>query len=328
MIWRLVVCLMVSGCGVAHRLRRVPAPTQHVFSSDSGSLASVSVEQAEQTVPYRAEPYRDGLSRPMLISPTHAIVITPAQEEEAVSVRVFVRPVGVPQGPFGEVVAVTGARDRELVDEIRFLPRTVSAPYRLPVADLANVYNGYDLDHDDLILVEVGRGGQVERYLFSNRTVGTYTDVALDLLVRTPIRPGEEGTLALSPALSAGLIVGYRSADRTSGVARAGDRVALQLSLGIGTAALDAARAEGALAETLDQALYSALGGGGVRLFDAVAVQALVNLSAIRGDAPVWTLGVGVDTAKLGALTRDIGARLARPNTLSEPEFAPSPRGG
>ena len=64
--------------------------------------------------------------------------------------------------------------DRALEDEIRFLPETLSAPYQLHVDDLRNVYNGYDLDHDDLILVELAREDAVERYLFTHRKVGPY----------------------------------------------------------------------------------------------------------------------------------------------------------
>ena len=315
----LLMALTVSGCGFLHNLRRLPSPTSYVAPPDVPTLAAVEVIRADgEAAPYAPVPLGDGLARPMQLSGEDTLAITPAAE--ALTVRVLLRGHGIGGEDFFEVHALTGARPFALADEIRYLPRTLSSPWRLPVSDLQNVYSGYRLDNDDLILIELSDGEAVERLLFVNREVGWHARLALDALVRAPLLPGDAGR-EFSPALTAGLALGYRPAERDRGLARAADQLAVQVSAGIGTSALDEARAQEALDASVSQALYSALVGGGVRVLDVLSVQALVNVSGLtdRAVPATWTVGAGVDAARLTTLTRDIGARLLKPNTLSEP---------
>jgi len=305
------------GCGFAHRLRRFPAPVQHVAAAPAGDLAAVSVlEGGSSLLPFAAEPYNDELSRSMLVTKKSTILIEPMAPDT--EMRVLVRSVDRWSTGLTEIHAVTGAREREVVDEVRFLPRQISTPYALSMRDLTNVYNGYPLVEDDLIVVELSNGESVERYLFSNRTVGLHVDPTLDLMLRTPLSDLGEGAPLLSPVLALGVSFGYRFANRNTMLTNGWDLFSLQFSLGIGSPAYEGGPGQPIVGQIIDQSSYSLLGGGGVRILEAVTVQTLVNLKGLSdSEEAVWTLGVGLDTLRIARFTRNAIPRLFRDNTLS-----------
>jgi hypothetical protein len=325
----LLLAGLLSGCGFGHRLARLPAPIQAVTEAqDDDSLAVVGyLHRDGEMEAYAPEPYRGPeWVLPMIVDRRGTIVVWPLPE--GVTMRVFVAHAGLNPSNFSEVRVLRGARDRELVDELRPLPGTtpLEGPTSIAVADLANVYNGRPLRHDDLVLIELSDGSKVQQSLFQNRRVGPHVRVGSELLVRTPLQPSSQDA-ALSPAMTLGLQLGYRSANRSSNLAISLDRLSLVGSLGVGTTALEDALAQSDVNGSVGGVLVAGLGGGGIKVADLLSVQVLGNLDAIGSkNEPDWALAFGLDLSKLASQTRYVGARLFRPNTLSEaPELPEVP---
>ncbi|MEL6343535.1 MAG: hypothetical protein AAFV53_10400 [Myxococcota bacterium] len=254
----------------------------------------------------------------MLVTSKSTICIEPAAPET--ELRILVRGVDRWSTGFHEIHAVTGARYREVADEIRFLPREISAPFLLSMRDLTNVYNGYQLVEDDLVVVELSDGESIERYVFSNRKVGLHIDPTLDLMLRTPVSDLGEGLPLLSPVLALGMAFGYRFADRNKMITNGWDLVGLQFSIGVGSSTFEGGGGQLSVGQIIDQGAFTALGGAGLRLLDAVTVQTLINLDGVVGEQTlVWTVGFGIDTIRFTQLTRNAIPRLFRDNTLSAP---------
>jgi hypothetical protein len=193
---RLLCLMLMTGCGFGHRLARFPAPSRYVTEPPEGQLVEIDLVSDGLARSWEAEVSAEGLVRPMRLSEGDTITITP--RGEPVTLSVWTRS-GAPGGHgFEPIVSVTGERPGELVDEIRFLPPSISERYALPVQDLTNVYNGYRFRDGDLLAIEVSSGGEVERYLFLSRALGWKLGGAFDVLVRSPL-VGEERTL--SPAI-------------------------------------------------------------------------------------------------------------------------------
>ncbi len=308
----LLAGLLLSGCGLSHRVRRVLSPVTTVSAPPAGALATISiVDRDGGSTPYTAEDAR-GLARPALITDKHAIHIAPA--DAPITARFFVRNFGVfPRDTF-EIHTVTGARREGLSQEVRFLPDTIDAPISLSMQDLTNTYNGYRINDDDLLIVELSDGGSAERYVFQNREVGFDARLSYGLLVRSALPSGEQD-LDLSPAISAGLAMTWRRPQRGDELTRALDSNELIVSVGLGTTTLAVLQETGEVDEVLDTVRGTGLVGGGVVLFESLSVQLLTTV----GPQPQPSLALGVDTIKLTVLTRDIVRRLTRDNTLSEP---------
>lgn len=303
--------LGLLGCGAPHRMRRILAPVTTASAPPAGELAAVSVvDQHGAAAPYSAEE-ADGLARPVLVTKKHHIHIDPGSDPLAV--RFFVRSFGISPRDTFEIHTVTGARPGTLSQEVRFLPDTIDGPLTLSMRDLTNTYNGYRIDDDDLLLVEVSDGTSAERYVFQNRKVGFDARLSYGLLVRSPL-PVAEQSVDLSPALSAGLAMTWRRAQRGEELTRALDSNELILSLGLGTSSLETLQDEGEVADKLETVRATGLVGGGVVLFGSLSVQVLTPISA----TPSPSLALGIDTVELTILTRDIVKRLIQDNALSD----------
>ncbi|MEL6342010.1 MAG: hypothetical protein AAFV53_02680 [Myxococcota bacterium] len=314
--------LMLSGCAFGHRLVKLVTPATYVAPAPSGDIAVIEVEDPTgrrpyDAEPYDAEPYDEDMARPMIVSEKSTLHITPA--DEPVALRVYHRGRYLNRDDFQLISSVTGARDRAFPNEIRYLPLRLRDPYPLPISDLFNVYNNYRLKEGDLLLIEVSTPTATDRYLFIHRPVGLYANGTFDVLVRSNLPPDDE--VVLSPAFAVGLAIGYRGADPYQLVTRIFDPLALQVTVGIGSSSLEAARAEEDLSALLNQTLLAALGGGGIRAWDTLSVQVLINLNGVfNPDISVApTLGIGFDAARLTALIEDAFTKLLERNTLSAP---------
>ncbi|MFT5681264.1 MAG: hypothetical protein ACI8RZ_002170 [Myxococcota bacterium] len=310
MSWLLIGLL---GCGTTHRMRRVIVPVTTVSVPPTGELSSVSVvDRHGEAVPYSVED-ADGLARPVLITKKQQIYIEPGHNK-SLTARFYVRNFGVAPRDTFEIHTVTGARPGTLSQEVRFLPDVITRPVTLAMADLTNTYNGYRIADDDLLLVELSDGTTVERYAFQNRKVGFDARLSYGLLVRSTL-PTDEQAIDLSPALTAGLAMTWRRADRGEELTRALDSNELIVSLGLGTSSLEALQGEGEVTDKIDTVRATGLVGGGVILFQSVSVQLLTSISL----EPQPSLALGIDTVRLAVLTRDVLKRLTQDNALSEP---------
>jgi hypothetical protein len=232
-----------------------------------------------------------------------------------VHLAVYTRSDGLAPSDWQPFVVATGALADHLPLQLQPLPRTLDEPLDLPMAWAHNVYRNADFDDGDLLLIELSDAERTEHYLFRTRRIGWRTKAGVGLLVRMPLP--ELTADPLAPALAATLAVGYRPNTLAPLPAWAGDKLALVVSLGIGTTRLPVA--DDPLGRQLSSVYDAALGGGGIELYDIVSLQVLANLSALGRDADETgaTLAVGFDAVQFGRFSRDAGARLFRRNALA-----------
>lgn len=317
-----LICL--SGCGLAHRSLRLLAPTHLAYDpvQDGPPLGNIAYVDAEgQHQHYTTIPYGHGtdLVRPMVVNRDGMLVLS--SDQPGTALRIYSRRDGLERSGFTRMIAVTGARDREWADQVRFLPRTLptDAPYRLPLRDVDNVYNGARLRHNDVVLVELERDGMVQRAMFQKRDTGLHFDVDAEVALRTPLSATSPGFESVSPAATLGLVTAYRLSRPTGLLSHLLDQTELVWSVGLGTSILVGAPNSVNLGTTADDVLGGVLWGGGVRLLRLASVQVLGNPGVIAGGNPRWTLAVGINPWRLHQFTWALGAKLLHRNDLIEP---------
>lgn len=318
-----LMSMWLSGCTLFHNTRKVVATTQLVAPTTEDELGAFTyIDHRGAEVDYLPEPYKGDthLVRPMIVDQRGTIIISP-QHPDA-HLRVFLRNTGINDHGFREIITVTGAREREMVDEVRFLPRPtpIHGRYSLAMADLTNIYNGYHIEHDDVLLLELESHDGVQRAMFQNRRVGWHIGLDGELLLRVPLTSIDgAGGLSLSPAITGGVTAGYRMRNRNSELSRWLDNLDLIVSVGIGTGSLERATSAGDLEAGVGGLLVGVLWGGGLKILDMVSLQALGNPGVLEGDDHAWALAAGVDVWKLRAWSYGAATKLFRKNTLSEP---------
>ncbi|NOY27608.1 MAG: hypothetical protein GXP62_17220 [Oligoflexia bacterium] len=317
-----LICL--SGCGLAHRSLRLLAPTHLVYDpvQDGPPLGNIAyVDPDGQLQHYTTTPYGHGtdLVRPMVVNRDGMLVLSSDRPDTAL--RIYSRRNGLERSNFTRMIAVTGAREREWTDQVRFLPRTLPTdePYRLPLRNVDNVYNGLRLRHNDVVLVELERDGMVQRAMFQKRDTGLHFDVDAEVAVRATLSATGPDFESLSPAATLGLVTAYRLSRPTGFVSHLLDQTELVWSIGLGTSALTGAPNSMNLSTTADDVLGGVLWGGGVRLLRLASIQVLGNPGVIAGGNPRWTLAVGVNPWRLHQLTWSFGAKLLHRNDLIDP---------
>lgn len=299
---------LALGCSLAHRTQLVLAPPSTLSEPPSGELAEVTlVHRTGATAPYAPERVGE-LARPELVTRKHQIVVDP---NTALSAHYYVRNFGVVQRDAFEIHTVTGAHPESVSQEVRQLPATLDTPLTLDMRDLTNTWNGYRIADDDLFTLELSDGARTDRYVFQKRRVGLAARGSYGLLVRSPM-PTDDQDLELTPALTGGLAVGWRRAERGEAATRILDNVELIASVGLGTETIAALQEDGAVTEKVDVVRATGLGGGGLVLFRSISAQVLTPLSV----DPEPSLAIGIDTVELTVLTRDLARRLLRDNEL------------
>ena len=318
--------LALTACGVPHRVAKFLAPPRAAVlapTSPTPELLEVKTAlatgPAEPWAPEPAEsvgaPYLD----PVTITTRGRLELTPLAP--GVVVRLYLRHGGLIDRDFYEVKTVTGAIRGKIPNEIRFFdaPAPLSGTMVLPMADLKNVYNGYALRNDDLLLVEAVAGENVERYLLTVRKPGFWLGAGADVLVRTPL-PWAPQPMGLSPAAALTVSLGYRSVTGHGHGAGALDRLALVGSAGVGADQLEMfvmdADLQTAGAQTR-MLVEGALLGVGVQFFDFVSVQGVYSTSDARIGVAPWSIGVGFDATRFATFTQEAWRRLSSENELS-----------
>ncbi len=329
-----MLLLFLTACGFGTRLQKaLVAPDYVTEAAPTGAIAAVTYQSGEPDVPPSAyaptQVVMEGrtFDQAVEISSAGWIDVVPLRED--VEVRLWVRNPGLVRRDFTPIRSVTGALAGELPNEVRFLPERLEAPVRVPLKQLTNVYNDYDLGDGDLLLVEARVDGEEpERYLFLAHEFGPRLKFGGGLLFTVPLSfLGADQPESTSPVLAFTTALGYRFRTRSPALRWFGGKSALLLSLGVGSTSI----ASTDLSKPLDQQVLghfsSTIAGGGFEFYDFVSLQALVNLSSLDRDvheAP-WVLAIGFDAVQFGLFTRDVGARLLRKNTLDE---APPPPAG
>lgn len=320
----LLTLVLAPGCGLWHNSRRFLHPAEHVIDGPlpEGELAAVSYASGwmeDPPRPYDPLPAEHGL-RPVDLSPGGWVRLDPVDDDAELSI--WIRRTGIVQQGFAPVVTVTGAVKHSLPLQVRTVAGPLDAPRTLAIEDLTNVYNDYRFEDGDLLLLQVAdRDGTVERYWFRHREVGLRTKAVAGVLVRVPIPWEATADFSPSPALAAGLALGWRPRTRRPRVRWLFDQVAVLGSVGIGSTALDTVVGGEVLEDQVSGAFNAALAGGGVEVFDFLSLQVLANVtSAFReaNETPA-TLAVGVDAIRFAAFARDATQRLLYPNELQEP---------
>lgn len=310
----------LTGCG--GRVRKFFAPDAWVLpEGPTGTAARVRYDSGYRDDPPRTwspQPF-DGPGgpwvQPITVTSRGWLEVDPLLADARV--RLFLRHQGLVPHDFEEIHTVTGGLRRAVPNEIRPLPTRLEHPWRLPLAQLHNVYNGYDFQDGDLLLVEVDApGAPPEHYLFRTRKLGLRSKAGVGLLVRVPLPGG--GDASVSPAFAATLAMGYRPRTRNPTLAWAGDKLGLVASLGVGSTAVDLGDDD--VDAQLTSVLNAALAGGGIELYDVLSVQVLANLSSLgrERNEETATLAIGFDAVQFGRFTREAGIRLFSPNTLDE----------
>lgn len=242
--------------------------------------------------------------------------------------HVYVRNMHPPEREFFEVKAATGALERDFPNELRFIPgdQALTGPYHFPVSWLRNVYNDFDLDHGDLLLVEVSSPSlsQAERYIFLYQSYGWRTRLGYQVLFRLPV-PGVQALNEVdvgSVGLMASLGVGYRFPATSRGGHFVSERMTGVIMAGVGSTALSdqAALAADLDPEVLSSTLNALLAGAGIQFFDSLSVVAVVNVSAFtREQAETTTaLSIGFDAGQFAEFSRAYTSRLFKANQLDE----------
>lgn len=317
----------LTACAMPHRIARFLAPPRVVVAappSQGPPLVEVRTALADgEAAPWEPHP-SDAVGAPFLdpvtITTRGRVELDPRAPD--VVVRLYLRHAGLVDKDFYEVKTVTGAVSGELPNEIRYLaaPAPLPGPVTLPMADLANVYNGYALRNDDLLLIEAQAGDRVERYLLSVRKPGLWVGAGADVLVRAPL-PWASQPMGLSPAAALTISVGYRSVSGHGHGAGALDRVALVGSAGVGADQLQMFVMDADLqtaGEETRSLVRGALLGAGVQLFDFVSLQVIYSTSDARAGLQPWSLGAGFDATRFAAFTQEAWRRLTAENTLSD----------
>lgn len=318
-----LLATLAPGCAVARRTARVATPTVILSSVERGGAVAVFSYLGPDGLPrsYAPTPWKDTrLSMPMVVDERGTIRVSPL--ETGVRLRVFLRHTGLVPSGFMEVVDVTGERDGTLYDELRWLPGPVQVtqPVDLPVRDLVNVYNGYTIADNDLILIETSDGTRVQRALFQNREVGFRWDPEAEILVRVPFEGWQNG-VTLSPALMGGISFGWNMASPGKGAALLLDRVDLVITVGIGSTTLEKAIQGGKVEDQVSRANAAALIGGGIKLLDLSTVELVINAGQLfQGGEPYFALGFGLDIEVLRALITGSATKIWHKNTLSYQE--------
>ncbi len=317
-------CLLSSGCGLWHNGRRFLHPAEYTFDEPrpAGDVAEVTYESGWRADGPRAyEPVgSEHGTQPVDLSPQGWLTVRPMADDA--ELRVWVRGTGALQRGFSQVVTVTGTTPQQLALQVRAIAGPLQQRERtVSVADLSNVYNDFRFEDGDLLLVEVTSQElqQTERYWFRHRDVGLRTKGVAGVLVRFPVPWTDQAGGTVSPALSAGLALGYRPRSRSTELRWLFDQVAVVGSVAIGSTAFDEVVAATGAEDTLDGAFNAALVGGGIEVLDFLSLQLLVNASAPFRDANEGpaTLAIGLDALQFAVFARDATTRLLFPNTLS-----------
>lgn len=319
-----LAALLLGGCTASHRVGKFLAPEQYVTAAEPrGTVAQVTVSSGEPGAvagPYTPRPFAvvDGvtLERPMTITEDGWVELTPTAGPYRFTLAV--RRTTSFSEDFRPVFAVTGAVDRRVPNELRLLPIDAprDTPYRLAVADLANVYAPTRLAHGDLLLLTVtDPEGRAEHYLFREQEFGLHARFGAGVLVRVPLALGDEGSAELSPTLAGTVALGFRPRSDQPAVNWASEQVALVVSVGIGSTNIESG--DPALTQ-LEGAFNAALVGGGVELFRFVSGQVQVNVSAFtrRREESQLALAVGFDAVQFAKFTDGALERLFERNTL------------
>lgn len=315
----LLSLLSLAGC-MGGRARKFLAPDAFVLpDGPTGAIAHVRYDEGTRKEPPRLwdaeRVLHDGRSfvRPVTLTSSGWLELDPIAP--GATVRVYQRHEGIVPSDFQRVVTVTGGLHGAIPNEIRPIPTTLENPWRLYVHQLENVYNAYEFQDGDLLLVELEAPDlPTEHYLFRSRRLGLRSKFGAGVLVRVPI--ALDTGASVSPAFAATVALGYRPRTSSGLITWAGDKIALVASLGVGSTAVEAV--DGNVDEQLDTFLNAALGGGGIEFYDILSLQVLANLSALgreRSEDPA-TLAIGFDAVQFGRFTRDAGRRLFWKNRL------------
>ena len=300
--------LALLACGVPHRVEKSLVPADYVTeATPTGELVDVTVSTGDRGStpgPWAPEAVEVGgrrYVRAVELTTTGWIELTPQVPD--LSVSVWVRSNGLARHDFTRVVSITGALPGEVANEVRFLPTHLSEPLHLSLRDLSNVYNDYDLNHGDLLLVQVEAPDHaVERYLFLKNEFGIRVKYGGGFLVTVPLSfLGGPQPERAAPVLVFTTAFGYRFRTRSPILRWFGGKSAILLSTGVGSTALDADFSV-PLEEQVRGQFNAMVTGGGLEFYDFVSVQALVNVSALGRDlyeAP-WVLAIGFDAVQLG----------------------------
>ncbi len=267
-----------------------------------GLFEAIELEQGGQTV-----------YSPPAITNAGEITISPLVDD--VELSLWIRHTTYDEGDFFQVKSVTGGIHKGLANELRWIPVRLSDAFTLPIHQLRNVYNDYDLRNGDLLMVQVDKpGSQAEQYVFRSEYFGLRSKFSAGLLVRTPVPFIDDGEGEFSPALALTGAFGYRARTRQPTLRWFSTRISLVLSAGIGSTEVALPSNDDELAGVFNAALV----GGGVEFYDFLSLQLMGNVSALgrTREESSYALSVGFDAVRFGRFTADATTRLLFKNEL------------
>ncbi|HND34391.1 MAG TPA: hypothetical protein PLA94_30525, partial [Myxococcota bacterium] len=301
--------LLLLACGIPLRVEKSLVSPQFVVpAAPTGEAAVVSYstgipgEGVRDYTPVVLESRGRSFHEAIEVSTGGWVEVAPLWEP--VELRVYVRSTTGTHQDFQLIRSVTGGLPDELPNEIRFLPERVEGAYRLPIRQLTNVYNDYKFHHGDLLLLELHREGhQTERYLFQDYEPGLRIKYSGGFLLTVPLAfAGGKMPETTSPILAFTTSFGWRLRTRSPVLRWFGGNSAFIVSTGVGSTALKAPSLTEPIEDQVTAHVTSIISGGGFEFYDFFSIQALVNLSALRGNiaqAP-WVMAIGFDPVRFG----------------------------
>lgn len=315
----LSLVLVLPGC---LRSRKFLGAENYVMAErPRGEVAEVVIHSGWKDEPAQVwaptEEPDDAMTGPMTITEDGSVSITPQQED--VRLSLWLRHTGWNHGGFTQIKTVTGAIPGSISNEIRFLPERLDERLELPMHQLQNVYNDYDVRDGDLLVIEVeAPDGAVERYSLVTTEFGVIPKFGVGVLVRTPLPFFGNAQGEVAPAFAATAAFRYRFRTQNPFVTWLGRRVAVVTSMGVGSTALQTT--DQSLQEELRAVFNAVVAGGGLEYYDFLSLQLLVNLSSLGRERPesTTTFAVGFDAVQFGRFTADAFTRLFWNNHLDK----------
>ncbi len=320
---------LLLACGIPLRVEKSLVSPQFVVpATPTGQAAVVAYatgipgEEVREYTPRTVESRGRFFHEAVELSTEGWVEVAPLWEP--VELRFYIRKTTGLQQDFQLIRSVTGGLKGQIGNEIRFLPERVESPYRLPIRQLTNIYNDYQFHHGDLLLVELHRDGQeTERYLFADYEPGFRVKYSGGFLLTVPLAfAGGKMPETTSPILAFTTTFGWRLRTRSPILRWFGGNSAFIVSTGVGSTALKAPSLTEPIEEQVTAHVTSIISGGGFEFYDFFSIQALVNLSALRGDiaqAP-WVMAIGFDPVRFGFFMEGLGRRIFWNNELDQRE--------